>query len=90
MLEATEPILRCLNVGKKFGAFEALKDVSFEVLDGEIYAIAGPNGAGKSTLFNVITNVPYSLTSGKVMFKGKPLNKLPPHEISLSTALFSL
>lgn len=49
------PILRVEGVGKAYGGFQALKDVSFDVRAGETFAIIGPNGAGKTTLFKVLT-----------------------------------
>jgi len=48
-------LVRIEGVGKAYGGFQALKDVSFEVSAGETFAIIGPNGAGKTTLFKVMT-----------------------------------
>ena len=48
-------LLRVEQVGKKYGDFQALKNVSFSVSKGETFAIIGPNGAGKTTLFKVMT-----------------------------------
>jgi len=47
-------MLKVTGVSKKFGGLEVLKQVSFEVKNGEIVALIGPNGAGKTTLLNVI------------------------------------
>ena len=65
---------------KTFGALRALNDVSFDVAEGEVLGIIGPNGAGKTTLFNVIVgiNVP---DAGDVLFKGKSIKRLLPHQI---------
>ena len=38
------------NIVKKYGDFEAVKGVTFDVAEGEIFGLLGPNGAGKSTL----------------------------------------
>ena len=45
------------GVGKKFGAAQALKDITFEVDEGEIFGFIGPDGAGKTTLFRIITTL---------------------------------
>jgi ABC-2 type transport system ATP-binding protein len=46
-----------LDIGKRFGATEALKDISFTVNEGEIFGFIGPDGAGKTTLFRIITTL---------------------------------
>jgi branched-chain amino acid transport system ATP-binding protein len=72
-------ILKTENIGRQFGAFVALQNVSVEFPASELTAIIGPNGAGKSTFFNVISGaIPAS--SGKVWFEGKEITKLKQHE----------
>jgi ABC-2 type transport system ATP-binding protein len=44
-----ESIISVRNLWKKYGDFEAVKGISFEVREGEIFGLLGPNGAGKST-----------------------------------------
>jgi len=51
------PVLCCRHVTKRYGQFTALKDLSLEVYEGEIFALLGPNGAGKSTLIHCITGL---------------------------------
>jgi ABC-2 type transport system ATP-binding protein len=57
------------NIVKKYGDFEAVKDVTFDVKDGEIFGLLGPNGAGKSTLIRMMTTL-IPITSGKAFIAG--------------------
>jgi branched-chain amino acid transport system ATP-binding protein len=61
-------ILLTENVSKYFGKMAAVKDLSFQVNEGEIFGIAGPNGAGKTTLFNVISHV-FPPDDGRIKFQ---------------------
>lgn len=51
---ASNTVLLAENVRKSFGAFEAVKGVSFEIVPGECFGLLGPNGAGKSTLISML------------------------------------
>ena len=73
-------ILSCTGICKNFGGMAALKDLDFQVYEGEIFGIAGPNGAGKTTLYNVISKI-LPLDHGRVWFDGEYLEKLSAHEI---------
>jgi len=74
-------ILQVRNVSKRFGGLQALNDVNLAVEEGTVHAIIGPNGAGKSTLLNCFVGklVP---DTGTVMFNGKSLLGISPHEIN--------
>ncbi len=72
-------ILVADGVGKTFGGFVALKDVTVSFAKDKLSAIIGPNGAGKSTFFNVISGA-FPATSGRVSFEGRDITALPPHE----------
>jgi branched-chain amino acid transport system ATP-binding protein len=67
-------VFTCEEVTKAYGGLEAVKDLSFEVEEGEIYAIAGPNGAGKTTLFDTISGVSPA-TSGVISFDGQEIQR---------------
>ncbi|CAM2144111.1 general nucleoside transport system ATP-binding protein [Pararobbsia alpina] len=54
---ASRPVLRLEGIGKRFGTFRALGDVSVALMPGEVHCLLGENGAGKSTLCNVIFGV---------------------------------
>jgi branched-chain amino acid transport system ATP-binding protein len=73
-------LLEISKVSKAFGGLQVLEDVSFSLDKGEILGLIGPNGAGKSTLFNVITGV-YHPDTGSILFRGKSLVGLKPHQI---------
>jgi ABC-2 type transport system ATP-binding protein len=57
------------NIVKKYGEFEAVKGVTFDVKEGEIFGLLGPNGAGKSTLIRMMTTL-IPITSGKAFIAG--------------------
>jgi branched-chain amino acid transport system ATP-binding protein len=74
-------ILRTSGVGKVFGKFVALKNVSAEFPKGAITSIIGPNGAGKSTYFNLLSGA-LRPTSGSVEFEGRDVTGMPQHRFA--------
>lgn len=74
-------ILRVQDLDLSFGGTRALLEVSFEVKRGEILAIIGPNGAGKTSLLNCLNSF-YHPDSGRILFEGQDLTKLPPYRIA--------
>ncbi len=64
-----------------FGGLQALNDISFEVVAGEIFAIIGPNGAGKTTLFNCVNGI-YRPDRGSIRFKGENIRGKKPDRIA--------
>ena len=81
---------------KTFGKIEALKNVSFEINQGEIFGLLGPNGAGKTTTVNIISTI-VKPTAGRVLINGlelktnedacKKMIGVVPQEISLYETL---
>lgn len=71
-----KPIIQVKNLHKKYGDFEAVKGLSFEVLEGEIFGLLGPNGAGKSTTLEIIETL-REKTSGEITVAGFDLDKQP-------------
>ncbi|WP_299660284.1 ABC transporter ATP-binding protein [uncultured Ruegeria sp.] len=65
-------LLEFENVTLKFGGLTAVDDLSFDVQEGEVFAIVGPNGAGKSTVFNLISRF-YDPGAGSIRFDGHDL-----------------
>jgi ABC-2 type transport system ATP-binding protein len=72
-------IIQVINLVKNYGNFEAVKNISFDVYEGEIFGLLGPNGAGKSTTLEIIETLRQK-TSGKVLVNGFDLDK-DPHQI---------
>lgn len=65
-----QPILRIRNLSKTYeGGFTALKDVSLDLNQGEIFALLGPNGAGKTTLISIVCGL-VNMSGGKVEVGG--------------------
>ncbi|HEX3352530.1 MAG TPA: ATP-binding cassette domain-containing protein [Terriglobales bacterium] len=62
-------MIQVQNLVKKFGNFTAVKDISFTVEAGEIFAFLGPNGAGKTTTIKMLTTL-LTPTSGKIELDG--------------------
>jgi branched-chain amino acid transport system ATP-binding protein len=79
--QETRPLLAVEHVSVRFGAVQALSDVSLEIGRGEIVAIIGPNGAGKTTLLNVISGF-YHPAEGRIVFDGQDRTWLRPYEVA--------
>src|SRR2546423_4472572 len=69
-------IISVKNLVKKYGEFEAVKGISFDVYEGEIFGLLGPNGAGKSTTLEIIETL-REKTSGQVIVSGLDLDHDP-------------
>jgi branched-chain amino acid transport system ATP-binding protein len=76
---STQPLLSVENVSLAFGGIKALRDVSFDIIGGEIRAIIGPNGAGKTSVLNVINGF-YRPQEGSITFKGRRRATMRPYE----------
>lgn len=69
-------IIQVTNLHKKYGDFEAVKGISFDVYEGEIFGLLGPNGAGKSTTLEIMETL-RKKTSGEVSIAGLDLDTSP-------------
>ena len=72
-------MLKVDNINVYYGNIHAIKDVSFEVNDGEIVALIGANGAGKSTSLKTVSGLLPSRT-GSISFLGSPIDRVPAHK----------
>jgi signal transduction histidine kinase len=73
----TEPLLRLVQISKRFGALTALQDVSLQVMRGEVVGLVGRRGTGKSTLLQLIGGL-YQPTSGTLIFDGAAVRFASP------------
>lgn len=74
-------VMEMKNITLRFGGVVAIKDISFDIREGEIRAIIGPNGAGKSSMLNVISGF-YVPQEGEVWFRGKPRPPMKPFQVA--------
>jgi len=74
-----EALLEVTGVSKHFGGFTALSDVSVAIAPGERFGLIGPNGSGKTTLINCISGLLRN-ESGTIVFGGKDVTSLAPHQ----------
>ncbi len=82
-----EPILQVTNLTVQFGGVVACNDLSFEVAEGELFALIGPNGAGKTTLVNAVTGIYEPTPGASVKFRQRTgeiteLLNYRPHQIA--------
>jgi len=82
-------LLEVRGISMRFGGLTAVDDVSFNVDQGQIFAVIGPNGAGKTTLFNAITGV-YEPTEGSVRFRGSPVRREADARLGLRAAIVAV
>ncbi|RBW62726.1 ABC transporter ATP-binding protein [Ruegeria sp. A3M17] len=73
-------VLEVRNLSKSFGGVQAVKDVNFDLKEGEFLALIGPNGAGKTTCFNMLSGY-HKPNTGSVSLRGQALIGHPPRKI---------
>lgn len=76
MENTRKKIISVSGLVKKYGDFEAVKSISFDVYEGEIFGLLGPNGAGKSTTLEIMETL-RDKTSGMITIDGFDLDKDP-------------
>jgi branched-chain amino acid transport system ATP-binding protein len=74
-------VMEMKKITLRFGGVVAIKDISFDIREGEIRAIIGPNGAGKSSMLNVINGF-YHPQEGEIFFHGKKRGPMKPYQIA--------
>ena len=73
-------MLKVDNLSVHYGMIQAVRDVSFEVNEGEVVSLIGANGAGKTTTLQTLTGL-LSAKEGSVVFEGKDITRVPAHKI---------
>jgi D-xylose transport system ATP-binding protein len=79
MNAVSPPTLELRGISKSFGSVQALREVDFEVREGEVMALVGDNGAGKSTLIKCVAGI-YSIDSGEILFDGEEVTIHGPRD----------
>jgi len=74
-------VMEMKDITLRFGGVVAIKDISFDIREGEIRAIIGPNGAGKSSMLNVISGF-YVPQEGEVWFHGARRPQMKPYQVA--------
>ena len=70
--------VRIKNVSKNFGAVTAVKEINFEIKNGELFFLLGPSGCGKTTILRMIAGFSKP-DAGEIFFNNDCINNLPPH-----------
>ncbi|MGZ9813064.1 ABC transporter ATP-binding protein [Streptococcus sp. V913] len=73
-------MLKVENLSVHYGMIQAVRDVSFEVNEGEVVSLIGANGAGKTTILRTLSGL-VRPSAGKIQFLGKEIQKLPAQKI---------
>jgi ABC-2 type transport system ATP-binding protein len=77
------PVLACRELAKRFGAVQAVRDVSFTIAPGETYGLLGPNGAGKTTTISIVCGL-LDPDTGDVLLEGASLTT---HRVGTKAAI---
>jgi putrescine transport system ATP-binding protein len=73
-----EDYLKIIGVGKNFDGFQAVRDVTFNIRQGEIFALLGASGCGKSTLLRMLAGFE-TPSEGRIVLDGMEMADLPPY-----------
>ena len=76
-------MLKVENLSVHYGMIQAVRDVSFEVNEGEVVSLIGANGAGKTTILRTLSGL-VRPSAGKIQFLGKEIQKMPAQKIVAS------
>jgi ABC-2 type transport system ATP-binding protein len=71
------PVLEAIDIRKSYGALEALRGVTLQVEEGELFGLLGPNGAGKTTLLSILSCL-FEPSAGSARLFGRPITRSDP------------
>ena len=74
---AAAPSIRIIGVNKWFGSFQAVKDLSLEIREGEFFSLLGPSGCGKTTTLRMLAGFEEA-DSGQILLRGQDVTHVPP------------
>lgn len=89
--KSDQPRKKCVEirgVSKRFGQYQALKAVSFDIYDNEFMTLLGPSGCGKTTLLRMLAGFA-TPSEGEILIHGKDIKSLPPHRRRVNTVFQS-
>lgn len=81
-------VLKVENLSCGYDEKTVIKDISFSVEEGNFLGIIGPNSTGKTTLFRALTGI-LKFHKGSVLYKNRPIHKIPPLDFARETAVIS-
>src|SRR5262250_2161937 len=84
MTDPSTPAVAFRSVSRHFGDVRAADDVSFQIEDGEFFALLGPSGSGKTTCLRLIAGFEQP-TAGEVMIHARSVAGVPPYERDVNT-----
>jgi ABC-type branched-subunit amino acid transport system ATPase component len=74
------PLLKITRLYKNFGGVQAIHDLNFELVEGELLGLIGPNGSGKTTAVNLITGF-VKPAQGDIRYRGQDITGWPPYKL---------
>lgn len=77
-MKETPPLISIRNVSKRFGTYEAVRDVSIDIRAGEFFSLLGASGSGKTTLLRMIAGFE-GTSEGEIYIDGQPMTMVPPY-----------
>lgn len=80
--------IKVIGVSKRFGTFQALKSINFEIRNNEFFTMLGPSGCGKTTLLRMLAGFE-NPNEGTILLKGQQLVNVPPHKRRVNTVFQS-